>query len=49
MGRKLLLFLGAAGLLASVLWMLLSRSSTGPFLILAGISAVALLEGFYRK
>lgn len=49
MSKKVLLILGVICLIGSVLWMLAVRSSTGPFLILAGAGGVLMLEGIYKK
>lgn len=49
MKRWLLLAVGTLGMAASVLWMVLSRSSTGPFLLLAAASGAALSAAWLRR
>ena len=45
MRKYSILLIGILCLLASLIWMVLSQSSTGPFLILAAISGALIIEG----
>lgn len=42
------LLIGILCLIASFIWMVLSQSSTGPFLILGSISGAIIMEGIHR-
>ncbi len=45
MKKYALLIVGIAGLIASFIWMSFSKSSTGLFLLLAGMSGVTIEKG----
>lgn len=47
--KRIRFILGIVCIIGSFIWMLLSQSSTGPFLILAGAGGVLLADGIIKK
>ncbi|MGN0365943.1 MAG: hypothetical protein ACI4E5_08420 [Suilimivivens sp.] len=48
MKKYMVLILGILLLIISFVWMILSQTSTGPFLILSTISGATIVEGIHQ-
>jgi multisubunit Na+/H+ antiporter MnhE subunit len=48
MKKYSILLIGIFCMIASFIWMVLSQSATGPFLILGSISGAIIMEGIHR-
>ncbi len=48
MKKYTVLIIGIVLFIASFIWMILSQSSTGPFLLLASVSGALIFEGVQR-
>lgn len=47
--KKITLYIGIAGIIAGFIWMLLSQSSVGPFLILGGAGGALIADGIRKN